>query len=138
MLKTAHARYQSSVQYGNNAFAEGMKLIAQVIAADLGTRIFYISLGGFDTHSNQGAVHNNLLTMLDEGLASFYSDLEKMGKANNVAVMSFSEFGRRVAENGSNGTDHGTALPMFLIGGNIKGGAPTCVFDKFSEHSCGS
>jgi uncharacterized protein (DUF1501 family) len=122
MLKSAVGRYQTTVQYGNNAFAEGMKLIAQVIAADLGTRIFYISLGGFDTHANQGGVHANLLAMLDEGVSAFYNDLEKMGKADQVAVMSFSEFGRRVRENGSAGTDHGTSLPMFVIGGNIKGG----------------
>jgi len=122
ILKGAVARYHSDVQYGNNAFAEGMRLIAQVIQADLGTRIFYISLGGFDTHSNQAGVHNNLLLMLDEGINSFYADLEKMGKADQVAVMTFSEFGRRVGENGSAGTDHGTSLPMFLIGGNIKGG----------------
>ena len=79
MIKTAVGRYQTSVQYGNNAFAEGLKLIAQVIAADLGTRIFYISLGGFDTHSQQAAAHGNLLTMLDEGVTAFYNDLEKMG-----------------------------------------------------------
>lgn len=122
ILKGAVAKYQSEVKYGNNAFAEGMRLIAQVIQADLGTRIFYISLGGFDTHSNQAGVHTNLLTMLDEGINSFYTDLDKMGKADQVAVMTFSEFGRRVGENGSAGTDHGTSLPMFLIGGNIKGG----------------
>jgi len=121
-LKSAVGKYQSSVQYGNNAFAEGMKLIAQVIAADLGTRIFYISLGGFDTHANQAGNHGNLLTMLDEGVSSFYNDLDKMGKSDQVAVMTFSEFGRRVQENGSAGTDHGTSLPMFVIGGNIKGG----------------
>ncbi|HEX9988103.1 MAG TPA: DUF1501 domain-containing protein [Chloroflexia bacterium] len=122
MLKSAVGRYQTTVQYGNNAFAEGMKLIAQVIAADLGTRIFYISLGGFDTHANQAGAHANLLAILDEGVSAFYNDLEKMGKADQVALMSFSEFGRRVRKNGSAGTDHGTSLPMFVIGGNIKGG----------------
>ncbi len=122
LLKSAVGKYQSSVTYGNNPFAEGMKLIAQVIAADLGTRIFYIGLGGFDTHSAQARRHGELLIMLDEGITSFYNDLEKMGKADQTAVMTFSEFGRRVHENGSAGTDHGTSLPMFLIGGNIKGG----------------
>src|SRR5688500_264091 len=117
LLKDAVARYQSDVKYGDNPFAEGMRLIAQVINADLGTRIFYISLGGFDTHANQAAVHANLLLMLDEGVAAFYRDLERMGKADKVAVMTFSEFGRRVGENGSAGTDHGTSLPLFLIGG---------------------
>jgi uncharacterized protein (DUF1501 family) len=122
VLRQAVGRYQTTVTYGNNPFAEGMKLIAQVIAADLGTRIFYISLGGFDTHANQAAVHANLLAMLDEGVTSFYNDLERMGKADQVAVMTFSEFGRRVQENGSAGTDHGTSLPMFVLGGGIKGG----------------
>jgi uncharacterized protein (DUF1501 family) len=122
LLKSIVGKYQTQVQYGNNAFAEGLKLIAQIIASDLGTRIFYISLGGFDTHANQAAVHAGLLAMLDEGVSAFYNDLEKMGKADQVAVMTFSEFGRRVAQNGSNGTDHGTSLPIFLIGGNIKGG----------------
>jgi uncharacterized protein (DUF1501 family) len=122
LLKSAVSRFQTNAEYGNNPFAEGMKLIAQVIAADLGTRIFYISLGGFDTHANQARTHANLLSMLDEGVTAFYSDLEKMGKADQVAVMTFSEFGRRVRENGSAGTDHGTSLPMLLFGGNIKGG----------------
>jgi uncharacterized protein (DUF1501 family) len=121
-LKSVVGRYQTSVKYGNNPFAEGMRLIAQIIAADLGTRIFYISLGGFDTHANQAKTHASLLQILDEGIAAFYQDLDRMGKADQVAVMTFSEFGRRVAENAGQGTDHGTALPMFLIGGGIKGG----------------
>jgi uncharacterized protein (DUF1501 family) len=122
LLKSVVGKYQTQVQYGNNAFAEGLKLIAQIIAADVGTRIFYISLGGFDTHSNQAAVHNNLLALLDEGVSALYEDLDTMGKADQVAVMTFSEFGRRVAQNGSNGTDHGTALPMMLFGSKIQGG----------------
>jgi uncharacterized protein (DUF1501 family) len=122
LLKSVVGKYQTKVQYGNNAFAEGLKLIAEIIAADLGTRIFYISLGGFDTHSNQAVAHANLLALLDEGISAFYNDLESMSKADQVAVMTFSEFGRRVAQNASNGTDHGTALPMMLFGGRIQGG----------------
>jgi uncharacterized protein (DUF1501 family) len=122
LLKDAVARYQSDVKYGDNPFAEGMRLIAQVINADLGTRIFYISLGGFDTHANQAAVHANLLKLLDEGVAAFYKDLERMGKADKVAVMTFSEFGRRVKENGSRGTDHGAGSCMFVAGPAVAGG----------------
>jgi uncharacterized protein (DUF1501 family) len=122
LLRSVVGKYQTKVQYGNNAFAEGLKLIGEIIAADLGTRIFYISLGGFDTHANQAVAHGNLLALLDEGIAAFYNDLESMGKADQVAVMTFSEFGRRVAQNASNGTDHGTALPMLLFGGSIQGG----------------
>ena len=122
LLKSVVGKYQTKVQYGNNAFAEGLKLIAEIIAAEVGTRIFYISLGGFDTHSNQALAHGNLLGLLDDGISAFYNDLESMGKAGQVAVMTFSEFGRRVAQNASNGTDHGTALPMMLFGGGIQGG----------------
>jgi len=122
LLKSVVGKYQTKVQYGNNAFAEGLKLIAEIIAAEVGTRIFYISLGGFDTHSNQALAHGNLLGLLDDGISAFYNDLESMGKAGQVTVMTFSEFGRRVAQNASNGTDHGTALPMLLVGSGIQGG----------------
>src|SRR5205814_6344801 len=83
---------------------------------------FYSSLGGFDTHSQQARTHTQLLQYLDEGLGAFFQDMDRLGRADDVLVASFSEFGRRVAENASAGTDHGTALPMFLIGGRVKGG----------------
>jgi uncharacterized protein (DUF1501 family) len=110
------------VVYQNNPFAEGLRLIAKVIAADVGARVFYISLGGFDTHAAQARKHNELLADLDEGVTTFYQALESSGHADRVLLMTFSEFGRRVAENASEGTDHGTALPMFLVGGAVKGG----------------
>ena len=79
-------------------------------------------MGGFDTHANQPRQHANLLTELAEGLSTFYSDLAAQGRANDVVTMTFSEFGRRVKENGSAGTDHGAASVLFLAGGAVKGG----------------
>jgi uncharacterized protein (DUF1501 family) len=114
--------WSSPVDYPNNAFAQGLKLIAQVIASDLGTRLFYVQLGGFDTHANQRNTHQRLLETLAGGLDAFQRDLEAMGDADQVLTMTFSEFGRRVRENGSQGTDHGTAEPMFLLGTGLVGG----------------
>jgi uncharacterized protein (DUF1501 family) len=93
-----------------------------MIAASLGTRVFYVTLGGFDTHSNQKPAHAALLTQVSEGLAAFQQDLERLGKADGVLTLGFSEFGRRVKENGSGGTDHGAAGPMFAIGSGVRAG----------------
>ncbi len=106
----------------NNPLTEGLKLISKVIAADVGARVFYISIGGFDTHSQQARTHSELMTQIDDAISSFYSTLEASGHDDRVLLMTFSEFGRRVAENASQGTDHGTALPMFLVGKGVKGG----------------
>jgi len=111
-----HATHQT------NPFAEGLKMIAKVIQAEVGARVFYISLGGFDTHAQQARQHTQLMQYLDDGLSSFYQLLDQSGHGDRVLTMTFSEFGRRVAENASQGTDHGTALPMFLLGGQVKGG----------------
>jgi len=93
-----------------------------MIRADLPTRVYYASLGGFDTHANQLNGHANLMRQLGDTLNSFQKDLAKQGNTGKVMTMVFSEFGRRVAQNGSNGTDHGTAAPMFLIGDNVQSG----------------
>jgi uncharacterized protein (DUF1501 family) len=79
-------------------------------------------MGGFDTHANEQGPHDKLMTELAEGVHAFYNDLDKQGNNDRVLTMTFSEFGRRVAQNASNGTDHGTAAPMFVIGNRIKGG----------------
>jgi uncharacterized protein (DUF1501 family) len=121
-LGAASEKYQSAVVYPQNPFAKALQNVAQMIEADLGTRVFYVSVGGFDTHSNQKPVHATLLTNVAEGLAAFQQDLEKMGKADGVLTLGFSEFGRRVRENGSGGTDHGAAGPMFAIGAGVKSG----------------
>jgi uncharacterized protein (DUF1501 family) len=110
------------VNYPNGQLAQQLQLIASMIRADLPTRVYYASLGGFDTHANQLNSHANLMRQLGDALNTFQKDLSKQGNTGKVITMVFSEFGRRVAQNGSNGTDHGTAAPMFLIGDNVQSG----------------
>jgi uncharacterized protein (DUF1501 family) len=94
--------------------------MAKLIKGNLASKIYYTSLSGFDTHNNQLQSHQRQLTILNDAIFSFYNDIKKHGLLNKVTVVVFSEFGRRVQENGS-GTDHGTAGPMMIIGGNNKG-----------------
>lgn len=108
--------------YPDFGLAKRLELIAQIIQAGFGTRIYYTALDGFDTHANQLGAHAALLTELSDSIAAFHADLTKSGHADRVVVMSFSEFGRRVAENASSGTDHGAAAPMFLAGPVAKAG----------------
>jgi len=121
-VRSAVSAYKGSVEYANTRFAYSMKLIAQMIAGKLPTKVYYANMTGFDTHAAQRGAHETLLTQFAEGVASFYKDLETQGNADRVLVLAFSEFGRRVSENGSGGTDHGTAAPMFLFGKGLKGG----------------
>lgn len=114
---------KSAVQYPNHNLARKLQNIAQLIDAGLSTRIYYVSLDGFDTHSTQLGGHAALLRELAESVGAFIADLTGRGHADRVVVMSFSEFGRRVRENGSQGTDHGAAAPLFLAGGKVKSGA---------------
>jgi uncharacterized protein (DUF1501 family) len=121
-LAKSTEKYQPTVVYPQNPFAKALQGVAQMIASDLGTRVFYVSLGGFDTHANEKLTHANLLTQVSDGLAAFQRDLEQMAKADGVLTLGFSEFGRRVRENGSGGTDHGAAGPMFAIGPGVRVG----------------
>ncbi len=121
-LRQADAVYKPAVTYPAGPFAAGLKVLAETIVQGLGLRVGYVTLGGFDTHANQQQTHAALMKTLAEGLAAFYSDLQQHGKADNVVVMTWSEFGRRVAENGSQGTDHGTAAPLFVLGNAINRG----------------
>ncbi|HWA82558.1 MAG TPA: DUF1501 domain-containing protein, partial [Fimbriimonadaceae bacterium] len=105
-----------------DAFARGFKQIAQLIATSPKTRVVYFSAGGFDTHARQAATQETLLGNFSKAVAAFQAEMESLGKADKVVVLTFSEFGRRVAENGSQGTDHGAAAPMLLIGKSVKGG----------------
>ena len=102
--------------------ARRLRLIAQLVKAGLATPIYYTHLDGFDTHSGQLQQHANLLRELGVSLKAFLEDLEKSGESDRVVVLVFSEFGRRLAENGSGGTDHGTAEPVFLLGQPVKAG----------------
>jgi uncharacterized protein (DUF1501 family) len=99
-----------------------LRLVAQLIKAGLGTSIYYTQMGGFDTHSNQAGTHAGLLRELGDSLKAFLDDLSKSGDAKRVLVLVFSEFGRRLAENASAGTDHGTAAPVLLLGPAVKAG----------------
>lgn len=106
----------SKVSYPNYGLARRLEQVALILKAGFGTRIFYTSLDGFDTHANQLGTHAALLTELSDSLAAFQKDLIEAGQADRVTVLVFSEFGRRVAENASAGTDHGAAAPVFLVG----------------------
>lgn len=117
------ARGASRGGYPRGPFGASLELIARMIAAGLPTRVYYASLGGFDTHSGQATRHPQLLTQLAEGLRAFRDDLAHNGDLDRVLVMTFSEFGRRVAENASGGTDHGEAAPMLLVGSKVRAGA---------------
>src|SRR5579863_1671067 len=121
-LRTADAQYKPAVTYPTGTFAAGLKVLAEAIVHGLGLRLGYVTLGGFDTHANEQATHDLLMTTLADGLSAFYTDLAQHGKADNVVIMTWSEFGRRVEENGSQGTDHGTAAPMFVLGNAVNKG----------------
>jgi len=121
-LQEIGKNYQPKVPYPPSTLANHLKLAAQLIDADIGTRIFYMSIEGFDTHANQLATHANLLRQLSEAMAAFFKDMAERGQKDRILMMTFSEFGRRAAENGSRGTDHGSAAPMLLVGGKVKSG----------------
>lgn len=121
-VQAALASQKSGAKYPGHGLANKLKPIAQLIDAGLETRVYYVALDGFDTHANQRQTHANLLTQLSESVSAFVADLEQRGHAERTCVLMFSEFGRRVKENASQGTDHGTAGPIFLAGGNVKAG----------------
>ena len=111
--------HQSRFTYPNHAFGLGMRQIAELITADTATKVYYISLPGFDTHINQKARQHQLLSIYAESVATFVSDLKSNNLFEDILIMTFSEFGRRVQENASLGTDHGAANNMILIGDKL-------------------
>ncbi len=121
MIKQAPAMYMSSVTYADNPIAKSLRDVARVHTANLGTRIFYTQHGGYDTHATQLAVQPRLLTELAGALRDFMQDLRDHNAAEEVVILVFTEFGRRVKDNGS-GTDHGSGGGAFLIGERVKGG----------------
>ncbi len=121
-VEHALGNYRTPVSYPDTGLAQKLRTVAQLIDAGMSTRIYYLALDGFDTHSNQGATHANLLAELSDATAAFLQDLSQHDHAQRVLLMTFSEFGRRVKENASQGTDHGAAAPMFLAGGTVKPG----------------
>jgi len=121
-IRRSIRRVQSKTDYPADPFAQGLKLIAAMIAGNMDTRVYYISLTGFDTHAGQLGVHERLLKILGDGLAAFQKDLEALGQSERVLGLTFSEFGRRLAENASRGTDHGQAAPLLVFGKPVKPG----------------
>lgn len=121
-VERARGSYAASSEYPDTSLASKLKTIAQLIDAGLGTRVFYVTLDGFDTHAQQADTHALLLGELSGAVNAFLRDLDGHGHAPRVLVMCFSEFGRRVEENASAGTDHGAAAPMFLAGKKVKAG----------------
>ncbi|MFN2462550.1 MAG: DUF1501 domain-containing protein [Candidatus Dormibacteria bacterium] len=122
LLRSAGTGYQAMAKYPGGPFGNGLQVLAEAIVQDLGMRVGYITLGGFDTHRQQEQAHDRLLALLASGIQAFLGDLEAHGKSKDVALMTWSEFGRRPQENASGGTDHGTAAPLFIAGDAVKGG----------------
>jgi uncharacterized protein (DUF1501 family) len=119
--------YRPTVAYPNNGFGQALTMIAGAVARDVGTRVFWVQTGGYDTHASQNpnqanGAYTQLMTALNNGIFAFYSDLLNQGLLNDTLILQFSEFGRRVFENGSNGTDHGAGGLMMAIGGTVRGG----------------
>lgn len=121
-LQDALGKYSPAAKYPGTKLAQSLSTVAQLIDAGMATRIYYVALDGFDTHSEQKDAHASLLAELGDAVKAFVDDLAGHHHADRVLVMSFSEFGRRVRENASRGTDHGAAAPMFLAGGKVKPG----------------
>lgn len=121
-IRRAAFAYRPTVDFPSGPFGSSLRSAAALIHADLGCRVVSVELDGFDTHNDQRRRHDRQMTLLDEGLGAFLRDLEASEAGRNTVVLVFSEFGRRVAENGSRGTDHGCAGPVFVAGTPVKGG----------------
>ena len=121
MLKPVPAQYSSNVEYGSDQLSQSLRGIAQVHTANLGTRVFYAELGGFDTHGAQMGTQTGLLGHVSTAVSDFFDDLREHDAAEEVVMLVFTEFGRRVKDNG-NGTDHGSGGGAFLIGDRVNGG----------------
>ena len=121
IIKEAPANYSSNVEYPDNPFAQSLKGVAQVHIADLGTRVFYTQYGSFDTHTDEVSLQSSLWSDISSSVEAFYQDLEEHGLGDEVTVLMFSEFGRRVKDNGT-GTDHGSGGVAFVMGNQVQGG----------------
>jgi uncharacterized protein (DUF1501 family) len=116
------AGYVAKASYPATPLGRSLALAAQIVGSNLGTKAIYVEHGSFDTHVSQVATQNRLLAQFSDAVGAFYEDLAAHGNERRVLTLTFSEFGRRIEENGSRGTDHGEASPLFLIGGGVKGG----------------
>ncbi|HEX8342571.1 MAG TPA: DUF1501 domain-containing protein [Tepidisphaeraceae bacterium] len=113
-------KYQTTAAYPGGEYGGGLRTIAAMIRGGLPTRVYYVSLGGFDTHANQAGRHDRLMAELAQGVGAFWQDMKEQKNDDRVTMMCFSEFGRRVQQNASQGTDHGAAAPLFLLGKSIR------------------
>lgn len=121
-IRAISGKIQNQATYPGSQLAGSLKLVARLIGGGMPTRVYYVSQGGYDTHTNQLPTQQRLLKDLGDSVKAFTEDLKAQGNLSRVLVMTFSEFGRRVAENASGGTDHGAAAPMFVIGEKVKAG----------------
>ena len=121
-IRSIASSVDNQATYPGSQLGNSLKLVAKLIGGGLPTRIFYVSQGGYDTHTNQANTQQRLLKDLGDSVGAFVQDLKGQGNLPRVLVMTFSEFGRRVAENANGGTDHGAAAPMFVIGDKVKAG----------------
>ena len=116
------SRVENMATYPASQLGNSLKLVAKLIGGGLPTRVFYVSQGGYDTHTNQANTQERLLRDLGDSVKAFVEDMKGQGNLPRVLLMTFSEFGRRVAENANGGTDHGAAAPMFVVGDKVKAG----------------
>ena len=121
------ATYRPANTYPNNGFGQALTAVAGAMNKQIGTKVFWVQTGGYDTHASQGVnqangAYGNLMSTLDGGLKAFYDDLSSQGLLNNTVILVYSEFGRRISENGSAGTDHGAGGNMMMLGGLVRGG----------------
>ena len=121
-MESASMKGSSTAKYPNSSLGKKLETVSKLIASGIDTRVYYVRIDGFDTHANQRDAHAALLRSVSEGVSTLVSDLNKRGDGDRVLVMCFSEFGRRVAENASDGTDHGTAGPVFFAGNKVSAG----------------
>ncbi len=121
-IRAVASKGQNQAPYPAGRLANDLKLVARLIAGGMATRVYYVSQGGYDTHAGQLSAHQRLLGELGDSLKAFLADMKASGQLERVLVLTFSEFGRRVSENGSAGTDHGAAAPLFLLGSPVKPG----------------
>jgi uncharacterized protein (DUF1501 family) len=122
ILQTVSSGYVPAGVYPAGSLGAGLLLIAEIINANVGARILYITYGGFDNHANEDQDHDNLLKTVSDAIKAFFDDLDGHGKSHDVVLMTWSEFGRRVQDNASRGTDHGTSAPHFVVGDAVTPG----------------
>lgn len=122
VIQSSATKGKNSLTYPNTGLGRQLGIVSRLIAGGLTTPVYLVNIGGFDTHANQLTQHANLWKTISEAVSTFQTDMTNQNLADQISVMTFSEFGRRINQNGTLGTDHGTAAPMFVIGKTVRGG----------------